>query len=389
MKRKLLILLSAILILFTSCDLSLKSAPKSKVYFIAAGLGFQNSPYRELKNPLHDAEAMVGQVQELCRQGGNDYEIIWYSDDQTVMNPNGTRLDGNDSSRFSFRHIDNGRLLSTTTFPDTIKNYKTADDFARIFFEHVDSLLTTRPTENDLIIFYFSGHGIATESIALRDGKTRWLQGGPIFYYGTETVKAADNNQPDIDLSYFSPISYNNIFKYLDNYKGRQFCIFDCCYSGESVDNPAKELYRYDHELGSLDNFAEFVTADGRSDKYMGMNLFTFIGDSIDHTFDSSMVVIPKRICLNAATYGQMAMDNDIKREPNITEYGGMTYRLLKYLGYDVQNQRPAVPNLLKKDVTASDLYLTVYNNISDTLIETSTPNITRTSYDMLLWDLR
>ena len=368
MKKKLLILLSAILILFTSCDLTYQKAPKSKIYLIACGVGF-NGTGNALRNPLSDTEAMVQQFQELCEAGGNEYEIVWYTDDRDINHASTI-----DPRRFTFRHIDNGKEPTVTALYDSPTTLTlTSAQFNNMFFERIDEILTTKPTENDLLIFYFSGHG---DSSINKDS-----EGGPYLYYGSGKNIVS--------------LSYDKIFSKLDRYEGRQFCIFDCCYSGASIDNPGHFHNKYDHELGTMNSFNEGYTYDSyydtisRTDTKAPDSIFNFVASSFEHTISPSGQGIPKRICLNASSYGQVAMDSDTGREVNITEYGGMTYRLLKYLGYDMVSRKAAPPNMKKKTITASDLYKTVYDNISDSLKKTSTPNITRSSYDMLLWDLR
>lgn len=396
MRRKILLILLSVLVLFTSCDLTMKEGPKPKMYLIANGLGYQSLYGTSLENddghvvPLNDTRGIVYQFIELCKAAGNEYEIIWYSDDIAKAD-----RPVNDVGRFTLTHYSSRMEGPTGPAVHIAEKYGLGNSlelnpaaFEEAFFQEIASMWDEAPTSKDLILFYFSGHGL--------DSLSDEVEGGPVLFYSSTDVLynigGIQVSRPT--LMDFVALNYEILFRHMDLYPCRQLFLLDCCYSGASIENKSQFLPRDDNELGYTLGFIEHYQGRVRNDIYSSFLVDVVFLDSWKHTF-SGTYGKPKRMVINASTYAQQSLNADAYiDEPGILNYGGFTYRLLKYLGYEItsnpQNDRAQVPyKLLGEAVTATGMMNSVFDNISFTLKEQSTPNMTRSSYDMLIWDLR
>ena len=393
MRRKITLLLLSVLILFTSCDLTMKEGPKPKMYLIANGLGYQGLYGTSLENddghvvPLNDTRGIVYQFIELCKAAGNEYEIIWYTDD---LERSGRAV--NDTGRFTFTHYSSRQEGPTGPAVHIAERHGLGNEleldpsaFEEAFFSEIESMWEEAPTSNDLMLFYFSGHGIDSLSDA--------VEGGPALFYSSTDMLYSDGVERPT-LVDFVALNYGILFRHMDEYPCRQLFIIDCCYSGASIENRSEFLPRDDNELGYTLGFLEHYQGNVRNDLYSAFLIDIVFMDSWKHTF-SGTYGKPRRMVINASTYAQQSLNADAYLdEPGILNYGGFTYRLLKYLGYEItsdpQHDRAQVPyDLMGQAVTATGLMNSVFDNISFSLKEQSTPNMTRSSYDMLIWDLR
>ena len=380
MKKRTIAILIAILLLFTSCDLMLSNQTKGKMYLICCGLGYEGGTENQaLINPLNDANALISEFEALCTAGGYEYEIVHYTDDV-----HGTGLRYDDDRRFVFKHYSNeSPAVSDRTmylYPTPSLDKLDADYLTSHFLDTLDKMLEPNmPTDDDLLIFFYSGHG--EDSLAHTPSKPS----GPVAYY--QTYSNLDESTSFI--TDFSAISYDSILNHLDTYKGRQLAIFDCCYSGASTYNPEEYLHRDDNELSYSISFYNYAD-DPREDRKDIFNVSTFIEDSWNKTFDGKGGK-PRRFIINSCTYAQQAMNADFWiNEPFAEYYGGLSYRLLRYLGFDVVGNQPGISEDLKgKVISVTGIFRGIYDNISKTLVKRATPNMTRTSYDMVVWDLR
>lgn len=386
MKQKLTVLLLAILLLFTSCDLMLSENKKGKIYLICCGLGYEGGTDNQaLINPLNDADALISEFKALCEAGGYEYEIVHYTDD---VSKNGLAYDND--NRFVFKHYSNespdisDRTMYLYPTPSPSPDKLNADYLTSQFLGTLDKMLEpSMPTNDDLLIFFYSGHG--EDSLAHTPSKPS----GPVAYYQTYCIRDKEGNIEKSFINDFSAISYDSILNHLDKYKGRQLVILDCCYSGASTYNPEEYLHRDDNELGYSVSFYNH-SDNPREDWKEIFNVSTFMEDSWNKTFDGTGGK-PRRFIINSCTYAQLSMNADFWiGEPFAEDYGGLSYRLLKYLGYDVENKIPGISKELKgKVISVTGIFRGIYDNISRTLLKTATPNMTRTSYDMAIWDLR
>ena len=381
MKKRFLLILLAILFLFSSCDLTMKQGPKPKIYLIEMGIGYAGTSAtlansQNLIVPLNDARGVVSQFKELCKAGGNDYEIVWYSDDvkragRSVLSP----------GRFTLTHY-NSKQNGATEIVHLAEKHSiySLQSFEKAFFSEIYSMWDETPTENDIIMVHYSGHGV--DSI----NPDRPNIGGPALFY-----KVAS----DYKLEYYIAVNYDILLSNLDKYPSRQICIFDCCYSGASNENKGDILPRDDNELGYTLTFEYAKDNRGvRNDNLVYGQIDVVMHDAWTNTINNTYGK-PRRMVINASTYAQQSLNADVgKSDPGIYNYGGFTFRLLKYLGYQITDNpkldSAAPPTRLKGEVvSATSIMKYVYNNISAGLKKVSTPNITRSSYDMAIWDLR
>ena len=351
MKRLTILLLIALLL--SSCDIFMDEPEDSgRNYLIAIGMGYMQNPrISRLNNTYNDFRGIVEQFETLSELAGKDYEVTTFSDfasrdgkivfgfdhrtscigDGPIFNP--------DTERMRKPEI----LPIDETSRDTIRT-SLVDDLIKVFES------TSTPTEDDTIIFYYTGHGTA--------------KGGPVFHHSdSKDIVYTDFSMKDIEERFFS------------RYESRIIVILDCCYSGRWVDNS---------ELGSTLQFQENMDRDGNSEYRMtGFN----IADGFEKGFDESRP-LPRIIYLTACSGDQMSYDYDPYLNGwNSDRYGAFTYQVLKCWGYDTEAMASSFPISRKgQSISVGDMYRYIRDNMSSANREKSTPSITRSRYDVTLF---
>ena len=197
--------------------------------------------------------------------------------------------------------------------------------------------------ENDLVIFYYAGHG---EDVT-----------GDLVYhyrYGTNDYESLSVRDLNDDI--------------LSKIKGRKLLILDSCYSGNFIEEGDLEpTHSYDGK-GNLESF----------------DLFSSIRLSFE-ALNSDAPAKPESYVLSAASDVQSSYEN------KTLGHGYFTYALLSYLGYDTESETATYDARFTNDViTVQGLYEGIVENFPfKEEYKNSTPSITPSRYDMVLFDFR
>lgn len=193
MKKLLLLSLLLSLLLLTGCELFLDEPSKGNINYVVVGLDYENDTYangtyyvaNNLEGTLNDAKEMSSALDSLITKTG--------------------RTGGK-----TFLMLQEGTLHDATTINDVL--YPSVD--------HVTSKLTdiaTTATENDLTIFYYSGHGEEDT-------------GRLVLATTTGIINDEDWMEPLVLLNCINGI------------KGKKLIILDSCYSGQFVEESDSSL---------------------------------------------------------------------------------------------------------------------------------------------------
>ena len=352
MRRILLLLL--IPLMLSSCDIFMEeSGNTGKNYLVAIGMGYrENYRITRLGNTYNDFRGIIEQFETLSEFAGREYEITTFSD---YASKDGKII-------FGFDHRTSGDMDGPIFHPYTermrepkiLEIDETSHDTIRSSI--LDNLIdvfesTSTPKKDDTIIFYYTGHGTA--------------KGGPVFHHSNskETVYT-DFSMKEIEERLFS------------RYESRVIVILDCCYSGRWVDNS---------DLASTLQFTEGKDRDG-NDEYR-LSGFNFTDAFENGTGKGDP--LPRIIYLTACTDRQMSYEFDpCQNGWNSEKYGAFTYQILKCWGYDTEAMKTAFPVSRKgSSITIGDMYRYVSDNMSSMNRKKSTPLLTRSRYDVTLFE--
>ena len=397
--KKVLLSLLLILMLLTSCDLAMKNAPevKPKIYFVGIGLDYKtwnrNSvgiAVSALDNTENDLKAITAQFRQLAIDAGYEYRFVTYDDFASASY--GPETDKKYQYRFMFNSYTgkNGKDVEDESLqyvykniahtnqdgtPNEVKLYDFAEDFSSALNDRITNGGTETPTADDIMIFYYTGHGIENGL-------------GPAIYYqtGLEPNRldeelmlpcASEESQKANGENYIIPIPYLYLDKYVfSEYRDSTIItLFDCCYSGYAIDNS---------DLGSIENFKTNAFDRVRDDKREVPSINSIFTNTYNATFGDSPA--NKNIYhLTAAHATQVSFDKDMdSKRPNQDAYGAFTYQVLSYLDYDFDNNRAG--NHRKKVYSINEMYAHVYNNISYDTKTYATPNVTRSRFDYAIF---
>lgn len=178
MRKLLLILSTLLLLLLSSCELFYPTVDKD-IYLVTVALSYRGTdiglanPKNILTGTLPDQKALRSQLKLLSEKAGYDFKEI------AIIQ-------------------DNGRVTVEGSFNDTFDNRNTKADLIKAF-----SIIRKNITEDDIFIFYYSGHGYPSD-------------GTMAFTYSSQML-------PLELISEVSTIS------------GKKLIIMDSCYSGNYV----------------------------------------------------------------------------------------------------------------------------------------------------------
>lgn len=346
MKRSIFPALLAICLpMLLSCDIFLPAdMPGGRTVLVAVGLGYnKNEQLNGLENTANDFNAVVDQFEILMDYSGLPYSIITYSDFDEMGN--------GQEFTFSTWNGDEGERTQTAFTPFATTKEGIVDDFFLELSSRIDESAVVE--DDDLIIFYFAGHGTEDE--------------GPVIHH-------SDGMRQPLYTA-FSYVDLEN--KLLGRYSSRALVILDCCHSGWAISND---------ELADVREFR----ADGETAKVHSLSFPERIADAIGSSWTAS-TVLPERMYLTSSGALQESYDSDVACDEEGSEnYGAFTYRLLQALGYDTVRGEAAIPISFEgRTLTASALFSAIKKNMTEETYITATPSMTKSRYDMVVFDFR
>ena len=220
------------------------------------------------------------------------------------------------------------------------KNGERTFNGARKNWNHDDILSVIASLDTvaeDLIIFHYSGHGDDDGSLVT-----------------------------DMDISF--RLSPERLLDQLENTDGKKCLFLDSCYSGTFIDG------------GKLADGEVFFGGNLISESFvhalLPSLLMTF---SAGHTERSDIWVF------SAATENQSSFDSWDGGLPEQENFGAFTYYLASALGYDMENDRAAIPGRMTT-ITFYDIYQKVKENMDGSLWKEATPQVTLSPVDLVLF---
>ena len=326
MKRIMLLILT--IAALTSCEYFIMPQidMEPKLYMLAIGVGYEHSAINPLSYTKSDMKAITSQMETLL-YGKMDYEILTLSDE---------------SDGFVLKRYEPMKEVRLKTYDKNKLISK--EEFKEIFTEG----FTSTPEENDILLFYYAGHG---------DTDT-----GSLVYtyrYG--------------NLMDYDTISSRDLYDdVLSLFNSRKLVILDSCYSGTFI------------EEGSLASTI-FYSGKDAEETFSRFDLFSSIGDSFS-SLNSGNSSKPDIFVITAAGSDQLSYEN-----VNGIRHGLFTYALLAYLDYDLDAEEARYTTKFDQSViSVSDLYNGIVDNYPvKNYYRKSTTNTTPSKYDMVIFDFR
>ena len=164
--------------------------------------------------------------------------------------------------------------------------------------------------------------------------------------------------------------------RFLSRYDSKVIVILDSCYSGRSIDNS---------DLGTTLKFRDEKDIDGNSENKLAG--FDFL-DAFNCSFNDTETN-PRIYYLTACSDKQKSYECDIYQNGwNSEKFGAFTYQILRCWGYDTEAMKSAFPVSKEgSSITLSDMYGYISDNMSRQNRKKSTPSMTRSRYDITLFD--
>ena len=327
--RKLVLFLT-LLVSLTSCEYFISPGiqVEPKLYMVAIGVGYErHGTINELKFTKNDLEDLTGQIRNLV-DGKMEYEILRFSD-----------CSDNEDEAFVLK-----RETSQHNGIETLKYGK--EDFCNpyAFFDTLAEAFTTMPEKDDIIIFYYAGHG---------DEET----GNLVYYY--------DSLSKD-----YQTISQRELFdSFLSRWQARRLVILDSCFSGNFI------------EEGDL---ASTLFYSGK-DSELTFNLSSSLSSSFA-SLSLGNKAKPDVFVISGSGYVQSTYENVAG-----IEHGIFTYALLKYLDYDEEMDEASFTTKFEgRTISVKDLYDGLIKNFPfKEFYRISTPNTTPSKLDLTVFDFR
>ena len=408
--KKVLLSLLLILVLLTSCDLTMMNAEtsKPKIYYVGIGLDYKTwnrnkdatTGNSHLKNTKNDLKAITAQLEHLAKAYGYDYRFVTYDDFSSkkinsknpedfnynfyfnVKTNEGPAIDKDGSEitdkEFFYCNIANGQKNT-----DGSDKHVRLDSFAKTFTDRIYNYLTDYgkdvPGKNDIVIFYYTGHGIENGL-----GPAVYYQTGnksekeictcALYTPGKPTGKTAIN----VKDNYIMPLPYLYLEDmFFSRFEATVITLFDCCYSGYAVSNS---------DLGSIHNFGS-SSLNVPTDQLEVPSINSIFNNTFNATFGDSAE--SKNIYpLTAAHPTQISFDQDCDiRDMRQKNYGAFTYQVLSYLDYNFDGTNTELPvgdvgNPTKPVYSINQMYNYVYEHLGHTTKTYATPNVTRSRFD-------
>lgn len=299
MRRALPILIAAGLLF--SCR---PSVPAGRTVIISVALDYSSPDdgASTLHNPPNDARAFMAETELLASASGERYDMIGFLSENGIWSVNGSR-----------------RAWGKPDVLSAIRTLGTGDD--------------------DLIIFYYSGHGSTDGSLVIDNG-------------------------PDTK----EHIAPDELIAALSSIRGKKCVILDSCHSGIFI-----------QDTGIMADGERFD--DGR---LVSEGFASALRPSLRISLSSGVIGNEDIWILSAATADQLSYDSGSEGLPSQDRYGAFTYSLLISLGYDMEED---VPRLIRgREVTFLDLYDGIMDSMSEEMRRIQTPQITLSPLDLVLF---
>ena len=300
--KRIIIMMMLIATLF-SCSDDISSA---RIIVVSAALDYSEEdgfrPGNALDNPPNDMDAFISQLDVLSGMRIEKHVFLSRSGIRTI---NGEEKEWDED-----------------TILDTIKMLDTESD--------------------DLIIFFYSGHG---------EDKT-----------GNLVLSMKDEG--------FGMISPDELMYALSTLDGKKCVFLDSCYSGAFVE-----------DAGMLAD-GEVFGEDGSLQKE---GFFSALYPSLCLSLTSGKLGTDDIWVMSAATDSQLSYDAGTDGRPNQDKYGAFSYFLLSAFGYDMEEDTPSVRAGMG-EVTFLGLYRTIKEDMARSMWESQTPQITLTPLDLVLF---
>lgn len=352
-----LIMLVAIIAIFSSCeDGSLKN---SKTYIFSVGLDYEklskatNGTINVLYNTVRDASAMAWQLSKLYPNSevtlflnsGASFNI--YKDPEfTVTKKTENKYN---SEKDAYEEMDSFDINPTGLISD---RWKTADV--------ISAIKNTPAGENDLIVFFYSGHGVGSSD--------ENINGSLLMEYEGDV---AGFIEPDALLSAF------------DGFKCPVVIILDSCRSGAFIKNST---------LASTDSFVTISNNSLTNYSILYRDGLFYSDGKFSNSLDLRKASDSNIYILTACHSNQDSMEGvNTPGKANSYNFSAFTYRALEYLGFKAKDiearSRSKKLTLFGMYNYAWENYPSLYDKIQNPLYskEYETFQVTRNAMDLVL----
>lgn len=310
------------LLLLTSCEL-MDKPDKGKIYLVSASLDYRSTSVSSLLCPNEDQAAVIDQfayLAELMDKGFYSYSLT--QDGENVYE----------------------RTLTRPLLGDTInrREYFDIGAFKNRLRKLLDRVALVSNPE-DLIIFYYAGHGV--KGFESSDADVKHLNGALVLG-NVDFPEIGDWRTSDSNSRVLYPIS--ELRSDMGDIPGRKLIILDSCYSGEVVRDELDE----GDEISMLSHLI-------RPRKIYMDNIWELTGSRYDEKSFEEMY------------------DDEVY-------HGRFTSEMLKELGYRYgDEERPGSPS--EGLITVYSLYESIRDHIDD---RAQTPDTSSSFVDLVLFRL-
>ncbi len=326
MKKYTLLLL--ILLILSSCELATSDkTTKRTVYLVSVGLDYENTNISNLEGTLNDQNAIISEFGYLSKEENSAFlscKLTQNSTGCTYIEESYPRI--GDTYRYKEKILGGmkKKLLS------------------------VLEMVAERAEKNDLVIFYYAGHGVGVKK---EETDIQYLNGalvlGDLEFPDIGDWRKLPQNQSEL-------MDITELRKQLSNIEGQVVIIMDSCYSGTVV--------RDDTTLAPLNN----------------------IGKAFSLIFTSGETTKRRIWEIAAAREDEKSYESS---ENGMLCHGKFTYSILKAMGYNFSDgsyESPGRPENGK--ISLANLYSAAKSSLED---ETQNPDHSQTIRDLILFNLR
>ena len=330
--------------LLFSCEFFYPEKKDRTIHIITMGFSYANFGESMLENTLRDQHGMTEQLIALAESSNCSWNVIEFNDGSYEQGWTYPQFDGENEPIWrglGYRCCSNAEYGKDISYTAIAENSE--EGIKSAIADIIKENLSVK--ENDLLFFYYSGHG---------------EKNGLVIPYHDKT-----------DYTFFSP---ETLFGILDSFDCFQMLILDCCFSGIFVQD------------GDLEGTIGYDSSEGL-DKETVANPFDIISNAFIKGFDKGNIGYPKRFVISAASSNQKSWDSDNHADHDYAHYyGAFTIWALDYLGYDFENFSGSY-RVHGKTLTAAGLYEHAYESLTKYTRMTATPNITASRYNLVLFD--
>ncbi len=306
--KKFMILALSVFLCLTSCELVMKEA-KPNINLISVALNYKNSGVEDLESTLADQIEVINQINLLSDKAGYKFTSYQMTEDSGEFSFNGN------NAGISF--IDDIETLFKDTLPNSIK-------------------------DNDITIFYYSGHGAQASSFGDE-------YNGALFVGLDKTGGTSAIQEKNL-------LSIETLHSYITPLKGKKLIILDSCFSGEVVEDTGNALTSAELFQKGFEKLFSNESIDNKNTWYITASSDT------EKSFE----------------------------EPDFIGHGYFTYELIKALGFDTENNVATDLSPLGTDkmITLNEIYHFIDTNIKTNNAVQTTQN-GKSIIDLVLfkWD--